>query len=1025
MELMPYWPTPEHIKECIRTEAEELPEHTLLAVHEPMRLQRRGLDGTRQCSDEDLLKDFLQVERPIPIIGRSGVGKSHLLRWLHAQLKVQPGAAGWHIVRIPKNASLRQVLELLLAGLEGEAFEQARQRVKTVGEQLNTQEVAELLLTFMGQQLRRLHEQTQREIERYRNLGTRPDEEETRRIQTILSHCGENGLPSLINDTYFQVTLLQEKHCVYQFAKRLTSGASDEELDHYDYQIHANDLDFNINLSDLAIQGRQYVQTEQLNTSENKRQEAADMLNLVLGEATRTAFRQLFQFAGSNFQELFKEIRRDLFVKEQTLVVLVEDMAAISAIEDVLIDSLMEEGRYEGKETMCSLRSAIAVTDGYPGYMRRRDTMRTRATAEWWIEEFQEDETEQVMQERVVDFCSRYINAARHGSAALEQCWKDKGKEGWPPIWENTDIDRQHLDAFGRARTNISLYPLSPTAIRALMHATCRNDQGQLRFNPRQVINLILLKVLREWRANTEQGQFPPNAVTGASVPVALRTDLARLGLDEQRRCETLAAIWGYGADNLEALQKTLSADIALSFGLVDLARQLQGGTIEPPPKPETPTSKPSTDDSTPPPPDPEEEKLKTLLEAVDSWCQMASDLPQEEAKKLRKALAAMYQAFGKSDWVGISALPSIKSGPRFNIIIPFAAGNDRGWNIKFCEEKSFKDPKKSLPFHAAAYALLRHSHYNPERGEQRGWGYPGGHEDFLRYQNFAAMWVPGVLQTLREHERVKVGDLMVKHVATAKTLAVFRHSDNHRQRLKKLLQSNQILTETLPSPICETVAGERHEQLEQWDVQRRDWLNLLSSNDHGLEGDLAIQALKKALNKPLPNRINTVLNRALGELQEESSCTEWLMDCTSADIFTETLERLGQLIKDLRSNGKYPSNKDSIVTSQTLLRNIQAQLNSSSFEQVQKMKQLGENNDAERQWQILNDLDGKKIKPLVGLFNQWQAVFDTSYPRLQRENSMWGAERVTAVQKNIDDLLSSLHSTLTAIGGETDDNPE
>lgn len=1023
MELMPYWPTPEHIKECIRTEAEELPEHTLLAVHEPMRLQRRGLDGTKKCSDEDLLQDFLKVERPIPIIGRSGVGKSHLLRWLHAQLRVHPEASKWHIVRIPKNASLRQVLELLLDGLNGEAFEQARLRVKTVGEQLNTHEVAQLLLMFMGQQLIRLNQHAQKEIERYRQLGTRPDEREINRLLTIQRHCGEDGLPSLINDTHFQTFLTNEEHCVYQFAKRLTSGASDEELGDYDYQIHPQNLDFNINLSDLAIPGRQYVLKAQFNTSESKRREATDMLNLVLGEATRTAFRQLFQFAGSNFQDLFKQIRRDLFAKGQTLVVLVEDMAAISAIEDVLIDSLMEEGRYEGKETMCSLRSAIAVTDGYPGYMRRRDTLRTRATAEWWIEEFQEDETEQEMQERVVDFCSRYINAARHGSAALEQCWGNRDKTGWPPIWENAEIDRQHLDAFGRSRTNISLYPLSRTAIRALMNATCRNDQGQLRFNPRQVINLILLKVLREWRVDAEQGQFPPNAATEASIPVSLRTDLARLGLSEQGRCETLAAIWGYGADNLNTLHQTLSADIALSFGLGDFARHLRSGTIAPPPGPVPPEPPPGPEPPTPPGPDPDQEKLKALLDLVNSWCQRASDLPQEEAKKLRKELASMYQDYGNSDWVGIFALPSIKTGPRFNINLPFAAGNDRGWDIKFCEEKVFEDPKKSLPYHATAQALLRHNHYNPDRGEQRGWNYPKGNEDFLLYQNFAAMWVPGVVRTLRDQERVKVKNLMDKHVVSARILAIFRESDNNRQRLNKLLQSMQTLADTLPAPICDMVSTERQMQLEQWDEQQRAWLNLLSSSNHGLEGDLAIQALKKALQEPLPNRINTAVKRCLGELRDESNCTEWLMDCTNADIFKETLENLGRLIKALQSNGKYPQNNDSIVTSQTLSRNVQTQLDSSSFEQIQKMKQLGDKNGTEEQWQILNDLDGKKIKPLVELFNKWQAVFDKAYPNLQTDNSMWGADRVTEAEKTIDNLLESLNSTLTKIAGEVDGN--
>ncbi len=1035
MELMSYWPTPEHIKECIRTEAEELAEHTLLAVHEPMQLQRKGLDGKiRNCTDEDLLIDFLKVERPIPIIGRSGVGKSHLLRWLHAKLKVHPETAKWHIVRIPKNASLREVLERLLAGLEGETFEHVRQQVKTVGEQLKLPTVARLLLNFMGDQLRGLYEQAQKEIDRYQQSGTRPDEKEQNRLVTIQSHCGDNGLPSLINDTYFQGFLLQERHCVYQFANRLTSGANDKELDVYDYQIHAKDLDFKYNLNNLAIQGRQYVQTAQLNTNESKRQEAADMLNLVLGEATRTAFRQLFQFGGSDFQELFKQIRKDLFGKGKTLVVLVEDMAAISAIEDVLIDSLMEEGLYEGVETMCCLRSAIAVTDGYPGYLRRRDTLRTRATAEWVIDEFQEDETEEMLQERVVDFCSRYINAARYGSEALKKCWKEKRDTEWPPIWENDDIDRQNLDAFGRARTKISLYPLSPTAVRALLHTNCRNYQGQLRFNPRQIINQILLKVLREWRADAELSQFPPTGLSEASalLPVSLRTDLSQFGLPHMERCTTLAAIWGFGASNLRTLKDILSADIAFSFGLDDLGRHLQRGVVLEASGRATGKKEvlikvkdnKKAPDNIKEAVDSGEDKLKSLITSVDQWCQRRKDLlGQDEARALRNVLAEMYETYARKEWAGVATLPPIRQGPFPKISIPFAMGNTAGSVVEFCSERNFVDQNTSIIFHATAQALLRYSHFNPQNGERRGWSYPEGHEDFLRHQNFAALWVPTALQILRNNDRDKVNDLVDKHVAAARMLALFRDNDNHLERLNKLLNSQQTLRENLSPPVCETVMTERQLQFDQWDNFKNEWLNLLSSNDHGLEGDLAIQAIKKALQKPLPNRITSVVNRSLDELRKESDCAEWLKDCSTIDDFKKALESLDQLIKTLRLTGKYPPHNDSIVTSQTLSSKIKTLTGNANFEQIRKVKQLKENLGVEPKWQILNTLNSDKINPFVDLFIKWQAVFATTFPRLLTENSMWGADRVTEVKISIDDLLSSLRSTLTKVAEESDGN--
>ena len=44
MSIMEYWPSRKNIVQCIRNEAEELEDHVLLAVHEPMLLTRRDVN---------------------------------------------------------------------------------------------------------------------------------------------------------------------------------------------------------------------------------------------------------------------------------------------------------------------------------------------------------------------------------------------------------------------------------------------------------------------------------------------------------------------------------------------------------------------------------------------------------------------------------------------------------------------------------------------------------------------------------------------------------------------------------------------------------------------------------------------------------------------------------------------------------------------------------------------------------------------------------------------------------------------
>ena len=85
-----YWPTTDEIGKCIRKDADGTAEHVLLAVHEPMPLREmyagENLGGVR--NEHDLLNRLIDTEFPIPILGAAGSGKSHIIRWLGAKLKV-------------------------------------------------------------------------------------------------------------------------------------------------------------------------------------------------------------------------------------------------------------------------------------------------------------------------------------------------------------------------------------------------------------------------------------------------------------------------------------------------------------------------------------------------------------------------------------------------------------------------------------------------------------------------------------------------------------------------------------------------------------------------------------------------------------------------------------------------------------------------------------------------------------------------------------------------------------------------
>src|SRR5690348_16134334 len=89
--------TPETAAATINTEAVSPSRAVFLATHAPLRIRRAGLDGRALVSEGPLidentvLKDFLSLQSDtgallLPIVGDSGTGKSHLVRWVRENL---------------------------------------------------------------------------------------------------------------------------------------------------------------------------------------------------------------------------------------------------------------------------------------------------------------------------------------------------------------------------------------------------------------------------------------------------------------------------------------------------------------------------------------------------------------------------------------------------------------------------------------------------------------------------------------------------------------------------------------------------------------------------------------------------------------------------------------------------------------------------------------------------------------------------------------------------------------------------
>jgi len=1018
-----YWPLEPNIKQCIRTEAEELSEHVLLAVHEPMQLIARlagDLDG-KKVDEYQLLEHLIKIERPIPIIGESGVGKSHIIRWLDAQLKLQKNDQ-WHIVRIPKNASLRKVLISLLDGLEGETFDMARAKVNEIGEKLKTEDLVDYLVVSIIHRLEELYENTEKEYAAIQLSGQRPDNETKARIDRIKRHAKPDGLPALLVDIEYNKDL--KNKCLYQIAKRLSSGSTEQEIEANNYTICTDDLDFNhgLNLSNLTLTARNYVRDVSLTTDPSRLQEATDLLNEVLSDACGIVFSQLFQFHGGGFQELFVEIRKYLYEQGKTLFILVEDMAAISAIEDVLIDSLIQEGVRDGVQELCSLHSAIAVTDGYIGYTRRRNTLATRAQKEWFISKVLDSETETY--QRIENFCGRYLNAARYGENELQKItWSNQQVS----FWESEEKEEKlRIEDFGRSDEGFALFPFNKPALKALANKYCKPN-NELEFNPRKILGQILLNILPNFQYSYNQGQFPPAGLCDIKCSTAIESALAyeiTSGLD---RVQTLTAIWGYGASSLNELPSFLPTEIAREFScdeFSDVLSRIKPNQIKKPVdtvvKITTVTKEVQKPHVIKEPVAPDADKSEQISEELDGWISK-KNIPQNEALILRKALLKEIKNVNL-DWYGVNKKPELKRGRGSQILIhiPYNKNQPAGCLLRFgCEDKI-----KSLFYREFILAVLR-----KEKAvgiDNDSWDFSGGYENYCTYINFINTWLPEQVQMLIEKEREKVKSLLENNLGIASAFDPNINDRSSDEKVNMLVRTASSeaddLKKSLELNFPQTGLDAWDVHLEKlrilWVEEQKKWLDLYSTNRHAIEADLVKKELR-GLTSSIPSGTKMCAQAVTKELNKNYRRIDLLETCSTEEQFKEILVQLHNMVSKLSSANQFSLDMSSPMTAGKYLNLISKISADKTYWTTCKALLALKPGFSDNSIKFLSQINLPHADVIRQCLDIWTQFYIPSIERMKYENSEIGGDRREEAQKQIAQCLNDTEIQLDILEGE------
>lgn len=724
-DLLRYWPREEDVAACVKTDAEAAHNAVLLAVHQPMQFEQRLVGGDPSsgdvCDEHELLRKFLAENLSdgrviLPIVGRSGIGKSHVIRWLDAQLRRRPGHDRRVIIRIPKGMSLKGVLGLLLKDLSHPVYDRFRQELIRAQEELDPEEAAGLLCEMLA------HTVSEMGQEAHTRLRQTPGDPAAQERAAL---CRADALPSLLRnqllrDQHFVRTRDGRPGVVKRLVEQLTETRDASSEDDRQHSFTADDLVFDD--VDRAVLGRMEARALAQIDRPERRTAAARLLNEALDGAKQRLLR-----LDPTVSELFDAIREQLLTDGHELVLLVEDFAVLSGLQKQLLQVIIKEAYRDGRQVLCTMRTALAYTTGYMDTA----TVLTRANTEYHISDTPGNEEE--IHARIAALVAAYLNAARLGQATVDAAYRSDTSRtsdlnSWIPVFR-ADVEpeaRMTLESFG-AVGHYDLFPFNHDAIRELSREG--SVQGnRLVYNPRFVIQNVINKVLDHREAFTA-GQFPPAGFGSQSRPVSPKvTEEIRRRVPPAlyERYLRFVAYWG-GFPSMPGELGAIAPRLFRAFGLDELPFAGDKGSATPTPRP------PVVGPPARPQPDANRHPLETRWEGIlDGW-RAKTPIAQADANQLRKWLADALKAHIDWDWdlfrprkeSGVDAWPEL-------IFIPFAAGHGGrtadSSMAAVCAESDLDDQAKSAQLHSALMAVVR------LHGVHEGWHYANADEDLPKY---------------------------------------------------------------------------------------------------------------------------------------------------------------------------------------------------------------------------------------------------------------------------------------------------
>lgn len=431
-------------------------------------------------TEEDVYERFMsekEEDQLVLVIGDSGAGKSHLIRWINTVLEIRKSENEIVLpIRRADNTlkgTIRQLIELPeVKDLPN------RDLYKKLASAANTVPEKELKETIYYQFV----------IQITNDDGKAGDEEGER----IISNVDRKHLIALLQNSLFKARLMEDDGPIDRiygkFAENKTSEVNDKAP-----EFVREDFEINPEFRNQIMLG-----------ADDKARKIADKLLRDPGFVDSVkAYMNLFvdkviqRCAGlepGDLANVIEEIRQELFKKEKILTVLIEDITAASGVDNSLLDALLTDKIEYPDKKMCRLNAVVGSTGGY---YREKFRSNTKGRIHNFV--YVPDDLFSGNQNGLIEFFAKYLNTISLPVEEIKK-WVESRKADMNAYPVHTDTIGKGWGEYKYRGSVINLFPFTKNAILFLY-----DKQDVTKRNPRALIRQIIEPYIKDAMDHLEE----------------------------------------------------------------------------------------------------------------------------------------------------------------------------------------------------------------------------------------------------------------------------------------------------------------------------------------------------------------------------------------------------------------------------------------------------------------------------------------------------------------------------------------